>query len=141
MISSVFHDLDNKHTEGGTGRQGMLTPTWHLIPPLFFFRSPCCSAMYFYFALIIFEMVCGLLFSGTNLVNICISCIAQHKFRNRCKNISAFCRNLKSNTEKMLGNITKHNFVWRLLIYVRYYFILKKIILKNNKDASAVDLK
>lgn len=36
----------------------------------------------------------------------------------------------------MLGNITKHNFVWRLLIYVRYYFILK-----NNKDASAVDLK
>lgn len=61
MISSVFHDLDNKHTEGGNGRQGMLTPTWHLIPPLFFFRSPCCSAMYFYFALIIFEMVCGLL--------------------------------------------------------------------------------
>lgn len=41
----------------------------------------------------------------------------------------------------MLGNITKHNFVWRLLIYVRYYFILKKIILKNNKDVSAVDLK
>lgn len=76
-------------------------------------------------------MVCyDYLFSGTNLVNICISCIAQHKFRNRCKNISAFCRNLKSNTEKMLGNITKHNFVWRLLIYVRYYFILKFFFLK-----------
>lgn len=41
----------------------------------------------------------------------------------------------------MLGNITKHNFVRRLLIYVRDYFIFKKFILKNNKDASAVDLK
>lgn len=41
----------------------------------------------------------------------------------------------------MLGNITKHNFVWLLLIYVRDYFIFKKLILENNKNASAVDLK
>lgn len=36
-ISFIFHDHDNEHIAGATGRQGMLTPRWRLIPPLFFF--------------------------------------------------------------------------------------------------------
>lgn len=31
--SSVFHDLNNEHTAVATGRQGMLPPPWHLLPP------------------------------------------------------------------------------------------------------------
>lgn len=38
-ISSVFHDLDDEHTAGATGRLGMLTPPIHLIIPLSFYRS------------------------------------------------------------------------------------------------------
>lgn len=32
----VFHDLDNQYTAGATGRQGMLTPPYHLILHLSF---------------------------------------------------------------------------------------------------------
>ena len=35
----LFPDHDNEHTAGVTCRQGMLTPPWHLIPPLMFRRS------------------------------------------------------------------------------------------------------
>lgn len=34
--SSVFHDLNNEHTAVATGRQGMLPPPWHLLPPQLF---------------------------------------------------------------------------------------------------------
>lgn len=60
-VSSVLNDLVMSTCRVRSVSKGclLLLGTWsHLY---FFFRSPCCSAMYFYFALIIFEMVCGLL--------------------------------------------------------------------------------
>lgn len=47
-VSSVFRDLDNEHTAGKTGQQGMLSPpgTWSHLD---IFRFPCCSALNSYF--------------------------------------------------------------------------------------------
>lgn len=41
-ISFVFHDYDDEHPAGATGRKGVLTPPHHMIPPLSFIIPLSC---------------------------------------------------------------------------------------------------
>jgi hypothetical protein len=34
FLFQIVYNLEKGHTAGVTGQQGMLTPPWHLIPPL-----------------------------------------------------------------------------------------------------------
>lgn len=54
----LFFDYDKMHMAGLTGQQMMLTPSWHLIPPLSFVEVCVCStpASYFSFGLLILTM-------------------------------------------------------------------------------------
>lgn len=38
----VFHDYDDEHPAGATGRKGVLTPPHHMIPPLSFIIPLSC---------------------------------------------------------------------------------------------------
>lgn len=66
-VSSIFHDIDDKHQEFATARQRMPSPPMHLIPHLSF-RGPCC---------ICFEFV----FRFMNLLKMTDSCYRRFSFK------------------------------------------------------------